>query len=259
MARRTFREETTKEGASRWRRPLAWFTAALLLLSSVEPVQAEASRVLWAWERPEHLLTLPPGVGVAAVVGFIRLRGDAIEVMRGRRFPLQIAAASSLVAVVHVEIDQSVPLAWTGALRDRVVSAALSFSAGHVAVQLDMEVRQSQRRALLDMLGGVRAGLPSGTHLSMTALASWCDGEAWLAEAPVDEIVPMLFRMGQDGLRLRARLAAGGDFRLPACRAAVGVSLDAPVTVPPGRRVYVFNPRPWDETSLSAALRNHPP
>jgi hypothetical protein len=122
-----------------------------------------------------------------------------------------------------------------------------------------MEVRQSQRRALLDMLGGVRAGLPSGTHLSMTALASWCDGEAWLAEAPVDEIVPMLFRMGQDGLRLRARLAAGGDFRLPACRAAVGVSLDAPVTVPPSRRVYVFNPRPWDETSLSAALRDHPP
>ena len=66
MARRKFREETTKEGASYWRRPLAWFTAALLLLSSGEPVLAEASRVLWAWERPEHLLALPPGVGVAA-------------------------------------------------------------------------------------------------------------------------------------------------------------------------------------------------
>lgn len=248
------------EGASHWRRPLAWFTAALLLLSSGEPVPAEASRVLWAWERPEHLLALPPGVGVAAVVGFIRLRGDAVAVMRGRRFPLLLAAAGpSPVAVVHVEIDQSVPLAWTDALRDRVASAALSFSAGHAVVQLDMEVRQSQRRALLDVLNGVRAGLPPGTRLSMTALASWCDGEAWLAEAPVDEIVPMLFRMGQDGLRLRARLAVGGDFRLPACRAAVGVSLDAPVTVPPGRRVYVFNPRPWDEASLSAALRDQPP
>ena len=75
----------------------------------------------------------------------------------------------------------------------------------------------------------------------------------------MDEIVPMLFRMGRDGFRLRARLAAGGDFRLPACRGAVGVSMDAPVTVPPGRVVYVFNPRPWDDASLSAALGSNLP
>ena len=205
-------------------------------------------------------MALPAGVGVAAMVGFIRLRGDAVETMRGRRFPLQIEAAGpSPVALIHIEIDQTVPLVWTDALRDRVTVASLSFSAGYAAVQVDMEVRQSQRGALLDVLNGVRAGLPPGTHLSMTALASWCDGESWLAAAPVDEIVPMLFRMGREGLRLRARLAAGGDFRLPACRAAVGISLDAPVTVPPGRRVYVFNPRPWDKASLAAALGTDPP
>ena len=148
--------------------------------------------------------------------------------------------------------------AGTDAWPDRGGSAALSFSAGYAAGQGDMEVRQSQRRALLDVLDGMRAGLAPGTRLSMTALASWCDGEGWLTDAPVDEIVPMLFRMGRDGFRLRARLAAGGDFRLPPCRGAVGVSLDAPVTVPPGRVVYVFNPRSWDEASLSAALGNPP-
>ena len=259
MTRTTLGAETGKRSACGCRRPLALGVAALLLLSSGPPVRAEGPRVLWAWERPEHLPTLPAGVGVAAVVGFIRLRGDAIDVMRGRRFPLQLAAAGPApMAVVHVEIDQTVPLAWTEALRERVVSAALAFSAGYAAVQVDMEVRQSQRRALLEVLGGVRAGLPPGTRLSMTALASWCDGEAWLADAPVDEIVPMLFRMGRDGLRLRTRLAAGGDFRLAACRGAVGVSLDAPVTVPPRRRVYVFNPRPWDDASLSAALGGPP-
>ena len=140
--------------------------AAWLVLSSGLPVRADVSRVLWAWERPERLLALPAGVGVAAVVGFMRLRGDTIEVVRGRRFPLQLAAAGSPpVAVVHVEIDQSAPLVWTGALRDRVVAAALSFGAGYAAVQIDMEVRQSQRRALLDVLGGVRARSAAGHAL----------------------------------------------------------------------------------------------
>ena len=244
-----------KASKSGRRLPCALAVLMVLLLSSGQGAPAEVSRVLWAWERPEDLAAVPPGVGVAAVVGFIRLRGGTVEAMRGRHFPLQLGAAGpSPMGVVHVEVDQSEPLIWTDALRDRVVSAALSFGAGYTAVQLDMEVRLSQRRALLDVLSGLRAGLPPGTLLSMTALASWCDGEAWLTQAPVDEIVPMLFRMGRDGVRLRARLAAGGDLRLPACRGAVGMSLDAPITVPPRRRVYVFNPRPWDAASLSAAL-----
>lgn len=242
--------------AGRMLRGVAAGVMALLALGAGAP---GGSRVIWAWERPEPLLALPPGVEVAVVVGFIRLRGDGVAVMRGRRFPLQLAAGRPPMAVVHVEIDQSVPLAWTDALRDRVVSAALSFGAGYAGVQLDMEVRRSQRGALLDVLRGVRDGLRPGTRLSMTALASWCDGETWLAEAPVDEIVPMLFRMGRDGPRLRARLAAGEDFRLPACRTAVGVSLDAPTVVPPGRRVYLFNPRSWDDASLAAALGTVPP
>ena len=86
----------------------------------------------------------------------------------------------------------------------------------------------------------------------MTALASWCDTEHWLQAAPVDEIVPMLFRMGRDAAPLRRKLAAGGDFAEPRCRDAVGISLDAPVTVPPNRRVYVFNPLPWDAASLAS-------
>ncbi len=86
----------------------------------------------------------------------------------------------------------------------------------------------------------------------MTALASWCETETWLADAPVDEIVPMLFRMGRGGDRLRGKLAAGGDFNDPRCRTAVGISTDTPVVVPPGRRVYVFNPRSWDAAAITA-------
>jgi hypothetical protein len=226
----------------------------LLLALSRSNAAASADRVVWAWERPETLDSLPADTGIAAVVGFVRLRGGAIIEARGRRFPLVVAPGRPPpIAVIHIEIDQSVPLAWTDALRAQVVAAAMSFAAGYQVVQIDMEIRQSQRAALLDVLAGVRAGVHLQTHLSMTALASWCETENWLAAAPVDEIVPMLFRMGRDGASLRRKLAAGGDFNDRRCRGAVGISLDAPVTVPSDRRVYIFNPLPWDAASLASA------
>jgi hypothetical protein len=74
--------------------------------------------------------------------------------------------------------------------------------------------------------------------------------------APVDEIVPMLFRMTQGGEALRKRLAAGGDFRNPRCREALGVATDRPIVrAPPGRRVYLFNPRSWTEPDYDKARR----
>ena len=227
----------------------------MLLVATVlaaAPAGAQPSRVVWAWERPEILNTLPPDVGIAAVTGFIRLRGNAIVVRRGRRFPLVVALGRPApIAVVHIEVDQGRPLEWSPALADQVVGAALAFTRGTAQVQVDMEVRTSQRGALLDVLRGVRAGLPAGTTLSMTALASWCENEVWLDAAPVDEIVPMLFRMGSGGHRLRAKLAAGGDFTQPRCRRALGIATDTPAVLPPGRRVYIFNPRPWDAAAIA--------
>ncbi len=217
------------------------------------PARARPARIVWAWERPEALDTLPPDVGIAAVTGFVRLRGDAIVVRRGRRFPLLAAPGRPPpIAVVHIEVDQSRPLDWSPALAEQVVGAALAFARGAAQVQVDMEVRTSQRGALLDVLRGVRAGLPAGATLSMTALASWCESETWLNAAPVDEIVPMLFRMGPRGDRLRGKLAAGGDFNDPRCRDALGIATDTPAVVPPGRRVYIFNPRSWDAAAIAA-------
>ena len=228
----------------------------VLLASAVlaaVPAGARPARIVWAWERPEILDMLPSDVGIAAVTGFLRLRGDAIVVRRGRRFPLVAAPGRPPpIAMVHIEVDQNRPLDWSPALAGQVVGAALAFARGAAQVQVDMEVRTSQRGALLDVLRGVRAGLPAGATLSMTALASWCENETWLDAAPVGEIVPMLFRMGPRGDRLRGKLAAGGDFSDPRCRDALGIVTDTPAVVPPGRRVYVFNPRPWDAAAIAA-------
>ena len=211
--------------------------------------------VLWAWERPEDL-RFAPDAEIAVQTGFVELSGDRL-LARGRRFPLLAARPPSTV-VVHVQIDHARPLAWTPSLRRRLAGAVLHYATTAPAprVQLDFEVRASERPILLETLRDLRRSLPKTTRLSMTALASWCMYEDWLSQAPVDEVVPMLFRMGRGGDAIVKALAAGGDFRHPRCRTALAVSTDSPIRrAPPGRRVYLFNPRSWDRAMVLEARR----
>jgi hypothetical protein len=239
---------------------LALVVAVLVALAAAAPARAQPALVLWAWERPEDLRTAGPDVEVAAVVGFVQLTGASLWA-RGRRFPLQTAPGVRRTAVVHVQIDPGQPLAWTPALRARAAQTVLAYARtpGFQAVQIDFEVRESQRQVLLDLVHDVRAGLGGNVPLSMNALASWCETETWVDAAQADEIVPMVFRMGAEGERLKARLAAGADFANPRCRAAIGISTDTPLArIPGGRRVYVFNPHSWTPADIAAALRIRP-
>ena len=237
------------------------FAASLTLLFALlaAPASASPALVLWAWERPEDLRAAGPGVEIAAMTGFVDLSGDRLRA-RSRRFPLLADPAARRIAMVHVQIDPRRPLKWSPPLRARTASAVLAYAKapGIEAVQVDFEVRASQRPVLMDVLHDVRAGLPPGVRLSMTALASWCETETWLSDAPVDEVVPMVFRMGPGGAALKAKLAAGGDFAQGRCRDAIGVSLDAPLArIPPGRRLYVFNPHSWTAAEIAAVLTRH--
>lgn len=201
---------------------------------------------MWAWERPEDLRFAVGKAEVAGQTGFVSIDGDAIHA-RGRHHPLRVGEPPS-TAVVHVQIEPGHPLRWAALLRRNLAAAVLHYAQVVPAprVQVDFEVRASERQALLDLLADVRRGLPAGTILSMTALASWCDTETWLKDAPVDEIVPMLFRMQRGAEAIRQRLAAGGDFRNPRCRTALAVATDTPLPrAPRGRLVYVFAPRSW--------------
>ncbi|MFT4252081.1 MAG: hypothetical protein QM608_06325 [Caulobacter sp.] len=231
--------------------------AALIALTGCGPSgRPPSTLVVWAWERPEDLRFLGDQAEVAVQTGFVELSGGSV-MSRGRRFPLRVGRPPSS-AVVHVQIDPALPLDWTPVLRARTAAAILHYAAAIPAerVQVDFEVRASQRQVLLDVLTDVRAGLPRGTLLSMTALASWCDTESWLEQAPVDEVVPMLFRMTEGGEPLRERLARGGDFRNPKCRTALALATDTPIVrAPPGRRVYLFAPRSWSEADFEAARR----
>ena len=94
-----------------------------------------------------------------------------------------------------------------------------------------------------------------GCWLSMTALASWCAGDAWMDSLPADEIVPMAFRMDRDDIALRALLAREGHFPRPYCQQAAGTATDeAPVTGLQAPRRYHFAPQPWTRDQWTALL-----
>ncbi|MEG3178701.1 hypothetical protein U1872_20910 [Sphingomonas sp. RB3P16] len=234
----------------------ALLLSLVLILAGCDARQGKPARsrlILWAWERPEDL-RFHPDADIAIQTGFIEIRGDALKA-RGRYFPLRSTKRPS-TALVHVQIDHSEPLRWSPALRAQLAAAIHFYATATPAprVQLDFEVRKSERQILLQALTDLRRALPPKTELSITALASWCMDDDWLQSAPVDEIVPMLFRMQKDGPAIIKTLADGGDFRNPRCRAAVAISSDSPIArAQPGRRVYLFNPRSWTQQSFRRA------
>ena len=93
-----------------------------------------------------------------------------------------------------------------------------------MAIQIDFDAADSERDVYRRLLARVRAVLPRTVPLSMTALASWCVGDTWLDGLPVDEAVPMLFRMGPINEPYSSIGVRPAD-AVPACRAAVGTSL----------------------------------
>jgi hypothetical protein len=246
-----------------WRRYLV--AAAALLAAGLAPPapQPRAYRdlVVWAWERPEDLRFAGTGVTVAILAGTVTLSGPDV-LPKPRLQPARVQPAQRVAGVVHVEIDRTRPLPWTAPQRAKAAAAVLALLSDprFTEAQVDFEVKASQRTVLLDLVQDVRTGLPADRRLSMTALASWCDTETWLDAVAADEVVPMLFRMGPHGDPLRQRLARGGDFRLPRCRAAIGIAADTlPDSIPPNRRVWLFNPDPWTPAAFGAVRdRLHP-
>ena len=75
---------------------------------------------------------------------------------------------------------------------------------------------------------------------------------------PVDEIVPMAFRMGADDSDAMTDAVEAGNLQVAACRGSIGFSTDEPLHAKAplrAQRVYLFNPRSWSEASVRDALR----
>jgi hypothetical protein len=245
------------------RRYLALACAPLIAAASLSPQSAAAPAssprlaripplVLWAWERPEDLRNLDARVGIAFLSQTITLADGSMRIAP-RRQRLRVAPAHALIAVTRIESP-----APPAALDDEHLAAAAQAVAATallpqvVGVQVDFDAVRSERPLYADLLRRVRARLGHGVPLSITALASWCAGDRWLAALDADEAVAMMFRLGPVNEPYRA-IASSRAAAADEC-GAVGVSLDEPMPLRrEGRRVYVFNPAPWTMAAIDAA------
>ena len=239
----------------------------LPLLARAFPARMPA-RVVWAWEELEDLSTLSPNVGVAYLAETIRIRSrnePGLKVtLLPRRQPLQTAPGARVMPVVRIEAVPDAPTTseLSSALARHLAQlAAQQSSLG--GLQVDFDAVASQQPFYAELLQQLRAGLPAGLPLSITALASWCGPHTWLSNLPlgtIDEAVPMLFRMG--GPRALAQSSRPAPsltpITEPLCRTSLGLSTDEPWPAAArsndqiASRIYLFAPSAWQPKQLAS-------
>jgi hypothetical protein len=237
--------------------------SAFVALSSgarTREARRSPSVFLWAWERPEKLDFIDPDkVGVAFLAKTISLRSDQV-LTRPRLQPLKVPLGTVLIAVARIESNPEFPPTRSHAqvLATAAEIAKLEHLPNVRTVQVDFDATGSERDFYRALILELRQQLSASTQLSITALASWCLGDDWLSELPIDEAVPMLFRMGIDRRQILSQLESGAKFNSTPCRAAAGVSTDETSSLKvQAPHLYIFNPRPWSPVSLKAALETY--
>jgi hypothetical protein len=225
--------------------------------SSAGGLAAAPRIILWTWERPDDLRFVDlQRMGLAFLAGTLRLENDDV-VFQPRRNSVRFPPGAFLIACVRIEPDRTRKPTLSPPQRARAVQIISRVAAlgGVKAVQVDFDVTVSERAFYSAMLSDLRAEVPGSIPISMTALASWCLGDDWISGLPVQEAVPMLFRMGPDRSSVVSYLNAGGDFRAQPCRGSLGLSTDEPFrNPPPGRRIYLFHTGSWNEKSVERAV-----
>ena len=215
--------------------------------------------ILWAWERPTDLRFInTQDVGVAFLARTIRLRANEVT-MRPRLQPLSLPEGSKVIAVARVESDVVNKPELTDRQRSSLATAIVEMAKlpNVSQIQIDFDATKTERAFYRDVIVDVRGRLPESVSLSITALASWCAHDDWISDLPIDEAVPMLFRMGVEENQFSNRLESGEDFNAAPCRQSYGISTDEPRSnLSLTRRLYVFNPEPWTEISVRAILES---
>ena len=214
------------------------------------------SKIIWAWERPEDLRFLDAKeFGVAFLAQTIFLDKEGIS-PKPRRQPLEVIAGTYLIAVTRIETNKD------GTKRPTFDAEVANKVAGLIkstldlpdvkGVQIDFDAVVSERVFYRSLMNEVRKQLPPNTPLTMTSLASWCTGDAWFNDFPVDEAVPMAFQMGADEEKIKAYLRNGNDWKEPLCRGSYGISVDEGrfEGIKPGRRMYYFKNSAWKNGDL---------
>ncbi len=216
------------------------------------------TKILWAWERPEDLRFIDTKqFGVAFLVQTITLVNDNV-LPKPRRQPLEMAPGTYVIAVTRIETKKGSAErpTFTPEMATKVTTLVKNtLDLPEVkGVQIDFDAVVSERSFYRSMMKELKKQLPPETPLTMTSLASWCTGDAWFNDFPVDEAVPMAFQMGADDEKIKNYLRNGNDWNEPLCRGSYGISLEEGrfEGMKDGRRMYFFKNSAWKNGDISA-------
>lgn len=213
----------------------------------------EPDYYLWAWRREEDLSFIDPSrVKVALWAATITSDHNGFIVEpRTNRATLPID--SEVVAVFRLEVAGVPGIADVVRMADTIVSIGRALEP--IEYQIDFDARASQRDFYRHLLNELRKRVGE-IDLSIAGLASWCFHDDWITGLPVDEVVPMIYRMGPDGNYIRQALFAERRFPNSMCAGNVGYSADEPLAPVHGlRRIFLFHPQPWSERKFSSFVR----
>lgn len=204
---------------------------------------------IWAWDYPQDLSFIKPQTAqVAYYAGTVYLQGEHVF-FRPRTKELKIAQGVIAYPVLRIESGGLAATKLKPEIYSQIVSVASELQSRHQArtIQIDFDATESEHRFYSELLKSLRAALPAGTHIQITALASWCTSEAWLKSGLCDEQVVMCFSMGHAG----AAILPAIDRRK---YTSIGLSVSEPQTnkklkklgfLDSARHLFVFNSRPW--------------
>ncbi|KQY81441.1 hypothetical protein ASD35_06395 [Pelomonas sp. Root1444] len=229
---------------------------------SASPAEVAASLArgaAWIWpdsngpHRPRTTSAAPAYRDAAVLVESLVLRGVRVE-RGGRTQPLALPVGVRLMPVVHVESAADAPDDFTPAQRAAVLAAVRRHGQRAAGLlQLDFEAPPRQREAYRALVAAARAALPAGVRLSVTALAHWCTQGDWLDRLSVDEVVPMLYRLGPHAQDWRRRFERGDASLARRCRGpALGFATNdppSPVLLARAARPYWFDETAWSNPS----------
>ena len=227
-------------------------------------VQASlADGVAWIWPDsngpPARRADTPlPYREAALLVESLVWRADGVE-RGGRSQPLALPAGLRIIPVVHVEAAEDAPDQLTATQLGAILAAVhrhapvATSTQGAGLLQLDFEAPLRQREAYRALVARIRAALPAQVRLSVTALAHWCTQGDWLDRLPVDEVVPMLYRLGSHATDWQDRFTTGAPTLAHRCRGpALGFATNdppSPALLARAARPYWFDESVWSNPS----------
>ena len=219
--------------------------SASLVLATNRALSAD---IAWVW--PSSGAPIGGYTEAAVLVESFVLHHEGSERLPRLR-ALALPPGMTVTPVVHVQSAPDSGNRFAEAQRRAVFEAVDRHAHESTSgwLQLDFEAPARQRDDYVALVHDIRIRLPRRLRLSVTVQANWCAQADWLARLDADEVVPMLYRLGPDAARWRARWTDPRSGLSARCLAgASGDSIQetsAPRRTGDTARHYWFNESNW--------------